>query len=47
VFGLPRELEESAPSRFANAVGFVALPVATMAAYTRAQDGSPGDRASW
>ena len=33
MFGLPRELEESAPPRFANAVGFV--PVATMAAYTR------------
>ena len=32
-FGPPRELEESAPPRFANAVGFVVLSVATMAAY--------------
>lgn len=33
VFGPPRELEESAPPRFANAVGFVVLSAATVAAY--------------
>jgi hypothetical protein len=32
-FGPPRELEESAPPRFANAVGFVVLTAATVAAY--------------
>jgi hypothetical protein len=40
VFGPPRELEESAPPRFANAVGFVVLSAATVAAY--AQDSEVG-----
>jgi hypothetical protein len=35
VFGPPRELEESAPPRFANAVGFVVLSAATALAYTQ------------
>jgi Domain of unknown function (DUF4395) len=34
-FGPPLELEESAPPRFANAVGFVVLSAATVAAYTQ------------
>jgi len=38
VFGPPRELEESAPPRFANAVGFVVLSAATVAAYIQAPD---------
>jgi Domain of unknown function (DUF4395) len=32
-FGPPRELEEAAPPRFANAVGFVFLAVASLAAF--------------
>src|SRR5438445_7065015 len=32
-FGPPKELEESAPPRFANGVGFAFLAVATLLAY--------------
>ena len=35
VFGPPRELEESAPPRFANTAGFLLLSAATVAAYTQ------------
>lgn len=35
VLGPPRELEESAPPRFANGVGFAVLSAATVAAYTQ------------
>lgn len=39
LFGPPRELEEAAPPRFANTVGFVFLATASVAAYVLSLEG--------